>query len=52
MIAVLLAQMNQWAYIGWSYAIVIGVLVAFATWTILRGRRVGRRLPDEERRWM
>lgn len=51
MIAVLLAA-SEWAYVTWSYLVVVGTLVLFAVWTILRGRRLGRRLPPEERRWL
>lgn len=51
MIALLLAA-SDWTYVGWAYGVVVGVLVAFATWTIVRGRRVGRQLPPEDRRWM
>ena len=32
--------------------VVIVVLVAFAAWTIVRGRRLGRQLPPEDRRWL
>ncbi|MBX3312925.1 MAG: heme exporter protein CcmD [Actinobacteria bacterium] len=43
---------SEWTYVWWSYGVVIGVLVAFAAWTIARGRRVGRQLPPEDRRWL
>jgi len=51
MIAVLLAA-SEWAYVGWAYGVVVGGLVLFAIWTILRGRRIGRQLPPEDRRWL
>ncbi|MCB0977902.1 MAG: hypothetical protein KDB02_10635 [Acidimicrobiales bacterium] len=51
MIGLVLAA-SDWTYVGWSYVVVIGTLVTFAVWTVLRGRRIGRRLPPEERRWM
>ncbi|HEX2576516.1 MAG TPA: heme exporter protein CcmD [Aquihabitans sp.] len=46
------AQDDEWAYVAGAYGLVIAVLVAYAAWTIVRGRRIGRRLPPEERRWM
>lgn len=42
----------EWAYIIGAYGLVIVVLVAYAAWTVLRGRQVGRQLPPEDRRWM
>lgn len=51
MIALILAA-SEWTYVTWSYLVVVGVLVVFAGWTILRGRRLGRQLPPEERRWL
>jgi hypothetical protein len=48
----LAAQENEWAYVAGAYGDVISVLVAYAVWTIVRGRRVGRQLPPEDRRWM
>ncbi len=51
--AMLLAtESNEWAYVASAYGLVIIVLVAYAAWTIARGRRVGRQLPSEDRRWM
>jgi hypothetical protein len=43
---------NEWAYVlaGWAIAVVgIG---AYALVTVLRGRRLAKQLPPEERRWM
>ncbi len=51
MIAVLLAA-SEWSYVGWAYGAVVAVLVAFAVWTIVRGRRIGGQLPPEDRRWL
>lgn len=52
MIAMIFAQANEWSYVAASYGVVIGALVLFAVITILRGRKVGRQLPPEDRRWM
>jgi O-antigen/teichoic acid export membrane protein len=43
---------NQWAYVVAAYAIVIATLVAYVVRTIIVGRRAGRRLPPEDRRWL
>lgn len=48
----LAAQENEWGYVAGAYGLVIAVLLAYAVWTIVRGRRVGRQLPPEDRRWM
>lgn len=48
----LLLALGEWTYVGWAYGIVVGVLVAFAVLTILRGRKLGRDLPPEDRRWL
>lgn len=52
MTAMILAQANEWSYVAAAYIIVIGTLVAFAVISIAQGRRVGRQLPPEDRRWM
>jgi len=46
------ARDNEWAYVAAAYGLIVAVLVAYATWTIVRGRRIGRQLPSEDRRWM
>lgn len=43
---------NQWAYVSGAYGLVVASLVAYAGWTIARGRKLGKRLPPEDRRWM
>ena len=40
----------KWVYFAYGLSIV--VLGGYAMWTIARGRRVGRQLPPDERRWM
>jgi len=54
MFALLLAQAqpDDVGYVYAAYGVVISVLVAFAVLTILRGRRLARQLPPEDRRWM
>jgi hypothetical protein len=43
---------NEWSYVLAGWAIAIGGVVAYAVVTLLRGRRIARQLPPEERRWM
>ncbi len=50
MIAVLLAA-SGWNYVTAAYVVVFATLIAYSAWVIVRGRRVGRQLPAEERRW-
>ena len=54
MTALLLAadQPDEMAYVWASYVVAVVVLGVFAAATIIRGRRVGRQLPPEDRRWM
>ncbi|MBX3285893.1 MAG: heme exporter protein CcmD [Acidimicrobiales bacterium] len=54
MLALILAadQPDEMAYVWASYVVAVVVLAAFAVATIVRGRRVGRQLPPEDRRWM
>lgn len=40
------------ANVAAAYLLVIAAIVAYAVFVIVRGRRVGRQLPPEERRWM
>ncbi|MDQ6696094.1 MAG: hypothetical protein M3Z46_01385 [Actinomycetota bacterium] len=48
----MIAAVNQWAYVFAAYAIVFGTLIAYVVRTIALGRRAGRRLPPEDRRWL
>lgn len=48
----MILAVNQWAHVIAAYAIVIGTLVAYVVRTLALGRRAGRRLPREERRWL
>ena len=48
----MLLATNEFAYVFASYGVAIGLLSAFAALTIARGRRLGRRLPPEDRRWL
>ena len=53
MIALLLAAADdEWGYVSAAYLLGVVALLAYAVWVITRGRRVGRQLPPDERRWM
>lgn len=47
----LLAAADPWLYVGLCYGIAFAAIVAYAALVIVRGRRAGRRLPPEDRRW-
>jgi hypothetical protein len=47
-----LAVTNAWTYVAFAYLAVFGLIGGFALWVIVRGRKVGRQLPPEERSWM
>lgn len=44
--------MNQWGYVIASWLITFLVIGVFAVLTIMRGRRLSRQVPPEDRRWM
>jgi heme exporter protein CcmD len=43
---------NEIGYVWFAYGLTVGLIVAYAVYTIRRGRAVGRQLPPEDRRWM
>lgn len=43
---------NEWVYVLAGWAIAVGGLALYAAVTLVRGRRLARQLPPEERRWM
>ena len=52
MVAAVFALANPWAYVTAAYGLAIVLMAAYAAWTVVRGRRLGRQLPPGERRWM
>jgi heme exporter protein CcmD len=38
-------------YVFLGYGVVFAALVSYAVWVVLRGRRLSRTLPPEERTW-
>ena len=46
-----LAEASAWTYVSVTYGITVGLLGGYAAWIVHRGRKVGRQLPPEERKW-
>lgn len=42
---------NTWPYVIVSWLVVFGSLAVYAVVTVVRGRRLSRRVPPEDRRW-
>lgn len=42
---------GTWPYVIASWIIVFGAIAAYAVVTVVRGRRLSRRVPPEKRRW-
>jgi hypothetical protein len=49
---VLAEQENIWFYVITSYVLVFGVIGIYAAITIARGRKLSKRLPTGQRRWL
>jgi hypothetical protein len=47
-----LAADQGWPYIVAGYVVTIGGLGAYASFVLLRGRRLSKQVPPEDRRWM
>jgi hypothetical protein len=45
-------QLNAWDNVVLGYVIVVGSLLAYSAWTIVRGRRLSKQVPAEDRRWL
>jgi hypothetical protein len=43
---------SAWSFVAGAYSLVLVVLLAYVVRTVVLGRRLGRNLPPEERRWM
>jgi hypothetical protein len=48
---VLAALTGTWPYVAAAWVIVFGAIGAYAVVTVVRGRRLSRRVPTEKRRW-
>jgi len=45
-------QLDAWDNVALGYIIVIGLLIAYAAWVLVRGRRLSKQVPAKDRRWM
>jgi hypothetical protein len=52
MTAFVLAADSGWPYIIAGYVATLGGLGAYTVWVLLRGRRLSKEVPPEDRRWM
>ena len=43
---------EQWSYVLVGWALLIGGFALYVTRLLLRGRKLARQLPPDERRWM
>ena len=43
---------HEWSYVTASYVLVVGVLVAYVAWIMIRAKSVMKHLPPKDRRWM
>lgn len=48
---VLGAVPDAWSYVAAGYLLAFGSILGYAAWVVVRGRRVGRQLPPEDRSW-
>jgi len=51
MSAVVLADASAWTYVGITYGAALGLIGAYAAWTLRRGRKANQQLPPDERTW-
>jgi hypothetical protein len=47
----LAAEQDKWGYVTATYLLAFVVLASYALFVIRRGRKVGRQVPPEDRRW-
>lgn len=48
---VLAVLTGTWGYVAAAWVIVFAAMAAYALVTVVRGRRLSRRVPPEKRRW-
>lgn len=51
MSALIVAASSSWWYVGLGWAASGSALFGYAAWVVVRGRRLSRVVPPEERRW-
>lgn len=43
---------DGWQFVIPGYLITFGAIAAYALWVVIRGRRLARELPEQERRFL
>jgi len=46
------AEQTFWGYVIAAYAVVFGTIGIYAALTLARGRKLSKRLPGGQRRWL
>lgn len=46
-----LAEASPWTYVGLAYGVTVGMIGGYTAWVLKRGRKIGRQLPPEDRKW-
>lgn len=44
--------MSHAGYVAVSYGLVLGGTALYAAWILVKGRRLSRQVPPEDRRWL
>lgn len=44
--------MTDAGYIAAAYVLVLGGTAVYAAWVLVKGRRLSRQVPPEDRRWL
>jgi hypothetical protein len=47
-----MGQIDAWDNVAIGYVIVVGSVIAYSVWVIVRGRRLSKQVPPEDRRWL
>jgi hypothetical protein len=42
---------SAWSYVTVTYGATLVIIGGYTAWILRRGRKVGRQLPPEERKW-
>lgn len=45
-------MIDAWPEVIVGYVVVLGGLVGYAAWVVVRGRRLSKQVPPDERRWL
>ena len=48
----MIAATSPWNYVVAAYLVTFGLMAGYVWFVVHRGRKAGRQLPPDERRWM